>query len=168
MWEKNYIILKSFWFTPGLPARLFKLSMTSDHSRLTETPWESGLYLIQDLIESDNARERKFSCRYFCTHFLIYLQKEGDTMQQRYAYGYVRVSTHDQEEVSPDSQKKLLREYAKKNDIIILKIFYELGVSGRKADKRPEFQKMISLCKTDEHPVDLILVWKFSRFAINQ
>ncbi len=89
-------------------------------------------------------------------------------MQQRYAYGYVRVSTHDQEEVSPDSQKKLLREYAKKNDIIILKIFYELGVSGRKADKRPEFQKMISLCKTDEHPVDLILVWKFSRFARNQ
>ena len=39
-------------------------------------------------------------------------------MQQRYAYGYVRVSTHDQEEVSPESQKKLLREYAKKNDII--------------------------------------------------
>ena len=89
-------------------------------------------------------------------------------MQQRYAYGYVRVSTHDQEEVSPESQKKLLREYAKKNDIIILKIFYELGVSGRKADKRPEFQKMISMCKADEHPVDLILVWKYSRFARNQ
>ena len=34
-------------------------------------------------------------------------------MQQRYAYGYVRVSTHDQEEVSPESQKKLLREYCK-------------------------------------------------------
>lgn len=89
-------------------------------------------------------------------------------MSQRYAYGYVRVSTHDQEEVSPESQKKLLREYARKNDIIILKIFYELGVSGRKADKRPEFQKMISMCKSDEHPVDLILVWKYSRFARNQ
>lgn len=89
-------------------------------------------------------------------------------MSQRYAYGYVRVSTHDQEEVSPESQKKLLREYARKNDIIILKIFYELGVSGRKADKRPEFQKMISMCKSNEHPVDLILVWKYSRFARNQ
>ena len=89
-------------------------------------------------------------------------------MSQRYAYGYIRVSTHDQEEVSPESQKKLLREYARKNDIIILKIFYELGVSGRKADKRPEFQKMISMCKSDEHPVDLILVWKYSRFARNQ
>ncbi len=89
-------------------------------------------------------------------------------MSQRYAYGYIRVSTHDQEEVSPESQKKLLREYARKNDIIILKIFYELGVSGRKADKRPEFQKMISMCKSNELPVDLILVWKYSRFARNQ
>lgn len=89
-------------------------------------------------------------------------------MQQRYAYAYVRVSTHDQEEMSPESQKRLLREYADKNNIVILKVFYELGVSGRKADKRPEFQEMISLCKTDEHPVDLILVWKFSRFARNQ
>ena len=89
-------------------------------------------------------------------------------MSQRYAYGYIRVSTHDQEEVSPESQKKLLREYARKNDIIILKIFYELGVSGRKADKRPEFQKMISMCKSNELPVDLILVWKYSRFDRNQ
>ncbi len=89
-------------------------------------------------------------------------------MPQRYAYGYVRVSTHDQEEISPDSQEKLLREYAKKNNIIILKIFYELGVSGRKADKRPEFQEMIASAKSKEHPVDTILVWKYSRFARNQ
>ncbi len=100
--------------------------------------------------------------------FHIHLQKEGDTMQQRYAYGYVRVSTHDQEEISPDSQEKLLREYAKKNHIIILKIFYELGVSGRKAEKRPEFQDMIGSAKSKEHPVDTILVWKYSRFARNQ
>lgn len=89
-------------------------------------------------------------------------------MQQRYAYGYVRVSTHDQEEISPDSQEKLLREYAKKNNMVILKIFYELGVSGRKADKRPEFQDMIGSAKSKEHPVDAILVWKYSRFARNQ
>lgn len=89
-------------------------------------------------------------------------------MPQRYAYGYVRVSTHDQEEISPDSQEKLLREYARKNNIVILKIFCELGVSGRKADKRPEFQDMIGSAKSKEHPVDTILVWKYSRFARNQ
>lgn len=89
-------------------------------------------------------------------------------MELRYAYGYVRVSTDKQEELSPDSQEKLLREYATKNNIIILKVFFELGVSGRKADKRPEFQRMIGLAKSPDHPVDLILVWKFSRFARNQ
>lgn len=89
-------------------------------------------------------------------------------MELRYAYGYVRVSTDKQEELSPDSQEKLLRDYAKNNNIIILEVFFELGVSGRKANKRPEFQRMIGLAKSPEHPVDLILVWKFSRFARNQ
>ena len=90
-------------------------------------------------------------------------------MQQvKYAYGYVRVSTDRQEELSPDSQEKLLREYAKQHNIVLLKIFFEIGVSGRSADKRPAFQDMISLAKSKEHPVDLILVWKFSRFARNQ
>ena len=88
--------------------------------------------------------------------------------QLKYAYGYVRVSTDKQEELSPDSQEKLLRNYAKQHNIILLNIFFELGVSGRKADKRPQFQKMVSLAKSDDHPVDLILVWKFSRFARNQ
>lgn len=89
-------------------------------------------------------------------------------MELRYGYGYVRVSTDKQEELSPDSQEKLLREYAKNNNIVLLNVFFEIGISGRKADKRPEFQRMISLAKSDDHPVDVILVWKFSRFARNQ
>lgn len=51
---------------------------------------------------------------------------------------------------------------------MILKIFFEIGVSGRSADKRPAFQEMIASAKSKEHPVDTILVWKFSRFARNQ
>ena len=86
----------------------------------------------------------------------------------RYGYGLVRVSTDKQEEISPDTQEKLLKEYAKKNNIVITKIFYEIGVSGRKAEKRLEFQRMIASAKSKEHPVDVILVWKFSRFARNQ
>ncbi len=89
-------------------------------------------------------------------------------MKTKYGYGYVRVSTDKQEELSPDSQAKLLKDFAHKNGIIISKIFYELGVSGRKAEKRPEFQKMIAMAKSSDHPVDAILVWKFSRFARNQ
>ena len=59
---------------------------------------------------------------------------------------YIRVSTHGQEELSPDAQKRLLLEYAAKNNIIISKdyIYEEDGISGRKADKRPQFQQMIA------------------------
>ena len=83
---------------------------------------------------------------------------------------YIRVSTDKQEELSPDAQKRLLLDYAQKNNIIISEdfIFLENGISGKRADKRPEFQKMIGYAKSKEHPIDVILVWKFSRFARNQ
>lgn len=86
------------------------------------------------------------------------------------AAAYIRVSTDDQVEYSPDSQLKLLREYAKKNDMILPEefIFSDEGISGRNAKHRPAFNKMIALAKSEEHPFDVILVWKFSRFARNQ
>lgn len=89
-------------------------------------------------------------------------------METKYAFGYVRVSTGKQDELSPDSQAKLLKDYAKNHGYVVSKIFYEVGISGRKADKRPEFQKMIGLAKSSDHPADAILVWKYSRFARNQ
>lgn len=82
---------------------------------------------------------------------------------------YIRVSTADQAELSPDAQKRLLLDYAKKNNIIISKDFiFTESVSGRHAQKRPEFQKMIATAKQRSHPIDVILVWKYSRFARNQ
>lgn len=83
---------------------------------------------------------------------------------------YIRVSTDRQEELSPDAQKRLLLDYAKKNKILIKPehIFMENGISGRNADKRPAFQQMISLAKSKPAPFRVILVWKFSRFARNQ
>ena len=84
------------------------------------------------------------------------------------AAAYIRVSTDRQEELSPDAQKRELKSYAKKNGIIITDFYQDNGISGRNADKRPEFQKMISLAKSSEHPYDYILVWKYSRFARNQ
>lgn len=83
---------------------------------------------------------------------------------------YIRVSTDKQEELSPDAQLRLLIDYAKTNhtDIPMEYIFQDNGISGRKADKRPAFQQMIALAKSKEHPIDTIIVWKFSRFARNQ
>lgn len=86
------------------------------------------------------------------------------------AAAYIRVSTDDQIEYSPDSQLKLLREYAKRNDYILPDefIFQDEGISGKDAKHRPAFNEMIALAKSEEHPFDTILVWKFSRFARNQ
>lgn len=83
---------------------------------------------------------------------------------------YIRVSTDDQVEYSPEAQIRLGLEYAKKNNIIIPKefIFQDDGISGRKAANRPAFQKMITLAKSKEHSFDVIIVWKFSRFTRNQ
>lgn len=83
---------------------------------------------------------------------------------------YIRISTSKQDELSPDAQKRLLLEYAAKNNILISEqyIYMEEGISGRKADKRPQFLDMIAHAKSKEHPFDVILVWKFSRFARNQ
>ena len=88
----------------------------------------------------------------------------------QHAAFYIRVSTHSQEELSPDSQKRLLTDYAKSNNLSVSPdhIYIENGISGRKADKRPKFMEMIATAKSKEHPIDVILVWKFSRFARNQ
>ena len=84
---------------------------------------------------------------------------------------YIRVSTDDQLEYSPDSQLKIIRDYAKSHDIILPDeyIFQEEdGVSGRKAEKRPAFMRMIGTAKQKPKPFDCILIWKFSRFARNR
>lgn len=86
------------------------------------------------------------------------------------AAAYIRVSTDDQMELSPDSQMEKIREYAAKNGLLLLSeyIFHDDGISGRAAEKRPGFQQMIATAKDPSHPFDTIIVWKFSRFARNQ
>lgn len=89
----------------------------------------------------------------------------------RTAACYIRVSTDDQTEYSPDSQLKLIRDYAVKNDISLIEdyVFAEDGgKSGKNMTKRTEFMKLIALTKRKPKPFDVILVWKFSRFARNQ
>ncbi|HBI84834.1 MAG TPA: hypothetical protein DDX71_00885 [Ruminococcus sp.] len=88
----------------------------------------------------------------------------------RTAAAYIRVSTEDQTEFSPDSQLKAIRKYAKEHDMILPDefIFADEGISGRKTDKRVQFQHMIGTAKLKPKPFDVILLWKFSRFARNR
>lgn len=84
--------------------------------------------------------------------------------------GYIRVSTDDQTEYSPESQMKLLRERAKKDGGMIPDeyMFSDEGISGKDAAHRPAFSKMITLAKSKDAPFRRIYVWKYSRFARNQ
>jgi DNA invertase Pin-like site-specific DNA recombinase len=83
---------------------------------------------------------------------------------------YVRVSDERQDEYSPDSQLKKIREYAAKEGYLIPDeyVFYDDGISGKSARKRDDFNRMIAIAKEKTHPFDRIYVWKFSRFARNQ
>lgn len=86
------------------------------------------------------------------------------------AAAYIRVSTDDQIEVSPDSQLAEIRKYAAREGYLLLEdqIYRDEGISGKKAEKRPGFQRMIAAAKEGSVHFDVILVWKFSRFARNQ
>lgn len=89
----------------------------------------------------------------------------------RIGAAYVRVSTDDQLEFSPDSQLRKIQEYAKAHDIVLSDKYIfqeEEGRSGRSATHRPEFQRMIGIAKLKPKPFDVILLWKFSRFARNR
>ena len=83
------------------------------------------------------------------------------------AAAYIRVSTDDQIEFSPASQLNQLRIYAQNHQLLLLDshIYMDEGISGRTAARRPAFLKMISAARETPRPFDVILVWKYSRFA---
>ena len=83
---------------------------------------------------------------------------------------YIRVSTEDQTEYSPDAQRKALESYAEQHGMTIdpKHIYVDAGISGRKASARPAFMAMIAAAKRKPPPFDLILVYKLDRFARNR
>lgn len=88
----------------------------------------------------------------------------------RYAAAYIRVSTDDQAELSPDSQLEEIHKYAQREGLLLLQdhVYIDAGISGKKAERRPEFMRMIAQAKEENCPFSVILLWKFSRFARNQ
>ena len=88
----------------------------------------------------------------------------------RIGAAYIRVSDERQDEYSPDSQLKKIREYAAKEGYMIPDeyVFYDDGISGKSTRRRDDFNRMIAIAKEKTHPFDVIYVWKFSRFARNQ
>lgn len=81
---------------------------------------------------------------------------------------YARVSSERQDvDLSISAQLRALREYATKNGYIVVREFVDEAESGKTSD-RPEFREMIAQARRSEKPFDIILVWKYSRFARNR
>ena len=80
---------------------------------------------------------------------------------------YIRVSTDDQTEYSPDAQLRALKNWAVANDYRVEPdhIYIDEGISGRNAERRPSFMAMIGAAKLKPAPFEAILVHKFDRFA---
>lgn len=99
------------------------------------------------------------------------MYRSFSSLTPRTGAAYIRVSTNDQMELSPESQQREILKFAEANDIVIPSEYFFIekeGRSGKRAENRPEFQRMIATAKTLPRPFDVILVWKFSRFARNQ
>ena len=78
---------------------------------------------------------------------------------------YARFSSDNQREESIDAQMRAIKEYAKKNGVIIVGEYVDKAKSAT-TDKRPEFLRMISDSK--EEGFDVVLVHKLDRFARNR
>lgn len=80
---------------------------------------------------------------------------------------YVRYSTTNQREESAEAQIRACEEYARKHNMIVVKIYKDLGFSASKdIKKRLEFNQMIEDSKKGEF--DAVLVHKIDRFARSQ
>jgi site-specific DNA recombinase len=81
---------------------------------------------------------------------------------------YARVSSDRQDvDLSISAQLRSLREYAAKNNLVVVREFVDEAESGR-TSARPAFRGMISLAKLKQKPFEVILVWKLNRFARNR
>ena len=92
----------------------------------------------------------------------VELKKEGNSMRTAL---YVRVSSDRQDvDLSVAAQLKALREYAARNDHAVVREFIDGAESGR-TSYRPQFRQMVAMARHSDKPFDLILVYKYSRFA---
>ena len=80
---------------------------------------------------------------------------------------YCRVSSNSADQRNSfATQERVYRKQITENpDWELVDIFADEGLSGMKADTRPEFQRMIRMCEL--HQIDLILTKSVSRFARN-
>ena len=81
------------------------------------------------------------------------------------AVAYVRVSTEDQVEYSPDAQAKRCRDLAKLRDLGAVKVLADEGWSAKNLD-RPQMRELISMVETGQ--VAHLIIWRWDRLSRDQ
>ena len=92
---------------------------------------------------------------------------DKEKYRQKRGAAYCRVSTDSEEQLtSYTTQKKVYTEMIAENpEWEFAGLYADEGISGTRADKRPEFQKMINDCLAGK--IDMIITKSVSRFARN-
>ncbi len=92
-------------------------------------------------------------------------EQAEQTEQPRRAVAYIRESTEEQGRgYSPDGQRQAIARYAADHGMRLVEEYLDFE-TGRLADKRPGFQRLIE--DTMERRFDVVLVFHTSRFAHN-
>jgi len=84
---------------------------------------------------------------------------------------YARYSSREQDGTSTiESQLRECRAYARQHGLLVVEdaIFVDRAREGTTTEQRDAFQAMLAAAQRTPHPFDIILVWKFSRFARNR
>ena len=76
---------------------------------------------------------------------------------------YARYSDANQREESIEGQLRECNDFAQHKGYAVVKTYADRAISGKKADNRPEFMRMIDESKQDLF--DTIIVWKIDRFS---
>lgn len=79
---------------------------------------------------------------------------------------YARFSSHSQNEQSIESQLKVCYEFAKQKGYKIIAEYIDRAISGKEAENRLEFQRMIS--DSAKRQFEGVLVYQLDRFARNR
>lgn len=86
-------------------------------------------------------------------------------MKKKRVVAYARYSSDNQREENIDAQLSYINEYAKSNNMMIIKTYIDRAMSG-KLDKRPEFLQMIM--DSRKGIFYAVIVHKLNRFSRNK
>ena len=78
---------------------------------------------------------------------------------------YCRVSKKRNESISIESQESLLREYCKKNDFEIYRVYIDNGKSGKSTISRDDYLVLIDEAK--QRKFNKVIIWRITRFGRN-